>query len=162
MPSFLLSSRQALRRGRVSIPSQIYLLTTTARHRRPLFADIASARAVSRVIHSASTWRDSRLLAWVLMPDHWHGLLRLGDEPLGRVMNRFKGGTSRALHAAGEMEGAPWERSFHDHALRSREDVRKVARYIVANPIRAGLVDNVLGYPYWNAVWLEYDPSTLL
>ena len=162
MLSFPPSGRQALRRGRVSLPGQIYLLTTTTRQRRRLFADTASAQAVSRVIHSASTWGDSRLLAWVLMPDHWHGLLQLGDESLGRVMNRFKGGTSRALHAAGEMEGAPWDRSFHDHALRSREDVRKVARYIVANPIRAGLVDNVLGYPYWNAVWLEYDPSTLL
>ena len=95
------------------------------------------------------------------MPDHWHGLLQLGDEPLGRVMNRFKGGTSRALHASGELEGAPWDRSFHDHALRSGEDVRKVARYIVANPIRAGLADHVLGYPYWNAVWLDHDTPTL-
>jgi len=29
-----------------------------------------------------------------------------------------------------------------------------VARYIVANPIRAGLVDNIGQYPYWDAVWL--------
>jgi putative transposase len=162
MLSFPLSGRQALRRGRVSIPGQIYLLTTTTCHRLRLFVDTASARTVSQVIHSTSIWGDSRLLAWVLMPDHWHGLLQLGDEPLGVVMNRFKGGTSRALHAAGKMEGPPWDRSFHDHALRSGEDVRKVARYIVANPIRAGLVDNVLGYPYWNAVWLDDDTPTLL
>jgi putative transposase len=96
------------------------------------------------------------------MPDHWHGLLQLGDEPLGRVMNRFKAAASRVLHGSGEMEESPWDRSFHDHALRSSEDVRKVARYIVANPIRAGLTDNVLGYPYWNAVWLGHDTSTLL
>jgi putative transposase len=162
MLSFPPSGRHALRRGRVSIPGQIYLLTTTTCHRFRLFVDTASARTVSQVIHSTSIWGDSRLLAWVLMPDHWHGLLQLGDEPLGVVMNRFKGGTSRALHAAGKMEGPPWARSFHDHALRSGEDVRKVARYIVANPIRAGLVDNVLGYPYWNAVWLDDDTPTLL
>jgi REP element-mobilizing transposase RayT len=77
-------------------------------------------------------------------------------------MNRFKGGASRALHASGEMERSPWDRGFHDHALRSDEDVRKVARYIVANPIRAGLADNVLGYPYWNAVWLDHDTPTVL
>jgi putative transposase len=146
----------------MSIPGQIYLLTTTTRLRRRVFADTVSARAVSRVIHAASTWGIAQLLAWVLMPDHWHGLLQLGDESLGRVMNRFKANASRVLHASGEMEGSPWERSFHDHALRCGEDVRKVARYIVANPIRSGLADNVLGYPYWNAVWLEHDVPTVL
>jgi hypothetical protein len=29
-----------------------------------------------------------------------------------------------------------------------------VARYIVANPLRAGLVSRVGHYPFWNAVWL--------
>ena len=29
-----------------------------------------------------------------------------------------------------------------------------VARYIVANPLRAGLVTKIGDYPFWNAVWL--------
>ncbi len=81
------------------------------------------------------------------MPDHWHGLLQLDDEPLGRVVNRFKAGVTRALHASYGRDGRNWDRSFHDHALRADEDVRRVARYIVANPLRAGLIDNVLDYP---------------
>ena len=32
--------------------------------------------------------------------------------------------------------------------------LRDVARYIVANPLRAGLVERVGDYPYWDAVWL--------
>ena len=47
-----------------------------------------------------------------------------------------------------------WARSFHDHALRRDENLLTVARYIVANPIRAGLVRRVGEYPFWNAVWL--------
>ncbi|MFA6232361.1 MAG: hypothetical protein WC617_19640 [Rhodanobacter sp.] len=57
---------------------------------------------------------------------------------------------------------APWERSFHDHApLRADEDITCVARYLVANPVRAGLADGVLAYPYWNAVWLETPDEPL-
>ena len=37
----------------------------------------------------------------------------------------------------------------------SDEDLVAVARYIVANPVRAGLVKNVRDYPHWDAVWLE-------
>ncbi|UJM90433.1 transposase [Rhodanobacter denitrificans] len=162
MPAFPPIGRHALRQGRVSIPGQMYLLTTVTRHRECLFADLARARVASRVIHAASTWADARLLAWVLMPDHWHGLLQLGDEPLGRVMNRFKGCASRALHESCGLDGPPWDRSFHDHALRADEEVRAVARYIVANPVRASLVDSVLAYPYWDAVWLDGDASPLL
>lgn len=89
------------------------------------------------------------------MPDHWHGLLELGQEPLQRVVARVKAAVSRALHASGLVEGTPWDHSFHDHALRRDEDMRSAARYIVGNPVRAGLVDSALLYPYWNAVWLD-------
>jgi len=155
MPSFPAIGRRALRQGRVSIPEQVYLLTTTTCHRRPLFKEPARARMASRVIHADASWGDARLLAWVLMPDHWHGLLQLGDEPLARVMNRFKANVSRALHAAGLAGERVWDRSFHDHALRADEDMRRTARHVVANPLRAGLVENVLDYPYWNAIWLD-------
>ncbi len=162
MPAFPPVGRRALRRGRVSIPGQMYLLTTVTRRRERLFADPSSARALSRLIHAASTWADSRLLVWVLMPDHWHGLLHLGDEPLGRVMNRFKACASRVLHESCGLDGSLWDRSFHDHALRADEDIRAVARYVVANPVRTGLVDSVFDYPYWNAVWLDRDAPPIL
>jgi hypothetical protein len=37
---------------------------------------------------------------------------------------------------------------FYDHALRSTEGILPAVRYIVANPVRAGLVTNVADYPY--------------
>ncbi len=154
MPAFPIIGRHALRHGRVSIPGQIYLLTTTTHHRQRLFIDPAHARIASRAIHTTSTWGDARLLAWVLMPDHWHGLLQLDNEPLARVMNRFKGNLTRALNTSLGVRQRIWDRSFHDHALRADEDVRQAARYIVANPIRAGLAKSAWDYPYWNAIWL--------
>jgi len=47
-----------------------------------------------------------------------------------------------------------WQDGFHDHALRQEEDLAEVARYIVANPLRAGLVERVGDYSHWDAVWL--------
>jgi putative transposase len=38
--------------------------------------------------------------------------------------------------------------------LRDEDDVKDWARYIVANPVRAGLVKRVGDYPHWDAVWL--------
>ncbi len=47
-----------------------------------------------------------------------------------------------------------WVRAFHDHALRADEDLLTVARYVVSNPVRVGLVNNVLEYSRWDAEWM--------
>jgi hypothetical protein len=47
-----------------------------------------------------------------------------------------------------------WQRGFHDHALRQDDDLAAAARYVIANPVRRGLVKRVADYPHWDAVWL--------
>jgi hypothetical protein len=47
-----------------------------------------------------------------------------------------------------------WQGGFHDHVLRQEEDRRAAIRYLIANPIRAGLVVDVRDYPFWGSgVW---------
>ena len=88
------------------------------------------------------------------MPDHFHLLLQLRDMPLGKVLNALKSKSAIELNREIGRTGPFWEPGFHDHALRREDDLLGVARYIVANPLRAGLVRRLGDYPYWNAVWL--------
>ena len=100
---------------------------------------------------SVELWLPNRCLCWVLMPDHWHGLIELGEgKSLSSTMQRVKGVTARLVKQSCAFEGSLWDKGFHDHALRRDESVEKVARYIVANPVRAGLVENPIDYPYWD------------
>ncbi len=143
-----------LRKGRVSLPGQIYLLTTVTIDRIPHFLDPGLARATCRLTMEHRTWGDARALCWVLMPDHWHGLIELGErDDLSIVMNRFKSLASKQ-RGQGQKKPPTWARGFHDHALRYDEDLHAAAAYIIANPVRAGLVENVNDYPYWNSAWL--------
>jgi REP element-mobilizing transposase RayT len=144
-----------LRSGRCSLAGQTYFVTTTTIGRRPLFADRRIANVVCRRVASPGTWGDAELLCWVLMPDHWHGLVTLGRrDPLGVVVNRFKARVTKTVREMAPAVGPVWARAFHDHALRAEEDLLDVARYIVLNPVRAGIAARVMDYPYWNAVWL--------
>ena len=94
-------------------------------------------------------------LAYVLMPDHFHWLLQCGDEgdickSVARVKSISAHAVNKHLHRTGKL----WQSSFHDHAIRKEEDIVHVARYIVANPLRAGLVKSLADYPFWYAVWM--------
>ena len=44
-------------------------------------------------------------------------------------------------------------RGFHDRAIRREEDLQTVARYVIENPIRAGLADTLEAYPFWGCAW---------
>ena len=41
-----------------------------------------------------------------------------------------------------------WQEGYYDHGLRDDEDYRAGVRYVMQNPIRAGLVRRVEDYPY--------------
>lgn len=81
------------------------------------------------------------------MPDHLHWLIILGTETLDTVIRRInpaRTGHTRAL----------WQKGYHDHAIRKEDGIRATARYIIANPLRAGLAELIGDYLLWDAVWL--------
>jgi putative transposase len=93
-------------------------------------------------------------LAWVLMPDHLHWLFVLRDGALDKVMRRVKSRSAIRIRRIGGGDGPVWQKGYHDHAARTEEDLLAMARYVVANPVRAGLVQSLREYPLWDATWL--------
>lgn len=88
------------------------------------------------------------------MPDHLHWLFILGNtKSLPQLMQSIKSFTS--LQISGKGGTAIWQNGYHDHAVRCDEDLAGIARYIIANPLRAALVDRIGDYAWWDAAWLE-------
>lgn len=132
----------ALRRGRRSIAGQPYLITVSTDERRRWFADPACADRAASVLNDNRTWPAATLLAWVLMPDHLHMLLTLGEtETLPQTIARVKALVWHQLRRASGSSLQLWQSSYHDRALRRDEDLLLAGRYLIANPIRAGLVE---------------------
>jgi len=143
-----------LRAGRYSQTGQIYLITAVVQHRDPIFNDWRTGRLLVHQLRHAQQegWADS--LAWVVMPDHFHWLVELKHSDLPTLMLTIKSRTARAVNAYAGRSGRLWQRGFHDRAIRREEDLPTVARYVVANPIRAGLVTRAGDYPLWDAIWV--------
>ena len=147
---------RALRNGRFSEPNRLYLITTVTYDRKPLFNEFRLARTVITCMKRLHEDRVVDVLAYALMPDHLHWLIQLqSDFPLHTLMHRFKGHSAMQLNLVRNVQGVKvWQPGYHDHALRQEEDIQEVARYIVANPLRAGLVETIGQYSHWDAVWL--------
>ena len=141
----------ALRTGRRTMPFQIYHLRASTLHRRHIFKDFAAARALIHAMQKQSEHCDT--LCFVIMPDHFHWLIQLKKEPreISRIIQGVKISTSAMLR--GTTEHKIWQKGFYDRALRREEDVKDVARFIVMNPVRAGIAGSVREYSHWDAVY---------
>ncbi|MGD8594985.1 MAG: transposase [Gammaproteobacteria bacterium] len=145
-----------LRIGRFSETNRVYHLTTSTKHRQPYFSNIHLGRIVVQALRYQHEQGKVHSLAFVVMPDHLHWLVQLGPgTTLKKLMSTVKGWSTSRIRQATKIDNQDiWQRGYYDHALRSDEDVQSVARYIVANPLRARLVNNIGDYPLWDAVWL--------
>ncbi|CAM5453169.1 REP-associated tyrosine transposase [Pseudomonas fragi] len=152
MSSFPASHR--LRRGRYSEPNRIYLLTANTLHRQPIFLNWRVGRRVVEQFKQVQVQGLATSLAWVVMPDHFHWLISLEQGSLDNLMCRTKSLSTRAINQVTGQAGRRWQQGYHDHALRRDEDIKQVARYVIANPLRAGLVKRVGDYPLWDAIWV--------
>lgn len=83
------------------------------------------------------------------MPDHLHALIHLGaTESLSSIVRRMKCITATAANRIDKRQGPVWMSGFHDRAVRHVDDLDRIARYVLENPLRAGLVADASDYPY--------------
>lgn len=147
-----------LLRGRASVGGQIYLVTTVTRDRARLFTNLHLGRIVVRELHRPAMAACATTLAYVVMPDHLHWLLQLrSGNNLSEVVWAVKGRSSFEINRARKVRGCVWQPKFHDRALRSDQNLGAVARYVVRNPIRAGLVRRLGDYSLWDCVWVGME-----
>lgn len=78
---------------------------------------------------------------YVIMPNHVHMILVVKSRNdsgsktglVSRVVGCFKTMTSKRLHEL-NVNDIIWQRSFHDHIIRNKEDYRRIWQYIENNP----------------------------
>ena len=140
------------RKGRYSLNGGIYLVTFATKKRDLIFKDFNLARVIVRCLNNSPY---AETLAFVVMPNHVHWLIQLrSNKSISQTVQATKTICTKSINMRIGGKGTIWQSGFHDHAVRHEGAIREIARYIVANPIRAKLVKSVGKYPHWDAVWI--------
>jgi putative transposase len=88
------------------------------------------------------------VIAYCFMPDHLHVLVEgyCEDADIAKFVARFR--QSAGYGYCRRWGGRLWQEGYYDHVLRKEDDTLEVARYTIANPVRAGLCDDARKYPH--------------
>ena len=92
------------------------------------------------------------ILGHCFMPDHVHLLLEMLCErcDLPRVARLMK--LRAGFYFKQAFGRSLWQRSYFDRTLRKDEEVYDLIRYMFDNPVRAGLVNSPVDYPFLGAM----------
>lgn len=147
--------RKSLRNSNINYRSGWWSVSIQVAKNKSIFGAIVGEKAVLNSLDAAveAYWRalpekypELELFDFVVMPNHFHALLRIHFAPtnrehhLGFLMSRFKGGTSYIygkMRRAGEVEdigGQLWQCDYWDDLVTSDEEFAGWQKYIRENP----------------------------
>jgi len=126
----------------------VYLLTFCTRDRRPVFRDAGIAEQTLAQFRRTSAIERFAVLAYCMMPDHAH-LLVEGECAHSDLKRFVKSAEQRSGGLYARSEHQPlWQSGYYERVLREGDDARALARYVVNNPVGAGLVQSPADYPF--------------
>lgn len=130
-----------------------YFVTVCSERRQCLFGEISDFRMEANAVGLLVTACWARLSddypfvtpdTWILMPNHLHGILWLGNDnlfkkPLSQIVAAFKATSTSSLRKVLGKNIKLWQRGFYEHIIRNDDDLLRIRNYIDGNPIRWAL-----------------------
>lgn len=114
------------------------------------------------ILRAAASDEKVELVAWVIMPDHFHAVVAVpGERSLGRFVQLAKGRFAREYNLSSGRQGSVWQDRYHERALRSDEELFTAIEYVHLNPVKAGIVGRETEYEWSSARQVLASPSAL-
>ncbi len=142
-----------------------YYVTLCTQNKKCIFGKVVEERTelndLGKVVAGSWKWLARRysyveLDEWIVMPNHFHGILLIRAaggsrtaptasdpvqrsrkiKPLGRLIGAFKTVSSTRISQLSSLSGSEvWQRDFYDHVIRDRADLLRIRQYIQENPM---------------------------
>ena len=135
-----------------------YFVTIVAWQREMLFGEIVNGGMVlnelGQIVVDKWQWLESQyeyveLGTWVVMPNHFHGILVIHDlgrggsrsaptpkkrKPLGGLIGAFKTVSTKQINLLRNTEGQMvWQRNYYERVIRNEREMERISRYIESN-----------------------------
>ena len=149
------------RAARVAPGGYVFHVLNRGNERRTIFESDGDYLAFLRVMAETAERVPLRILAWCLMPNHWHLLLwPKQDGELGQFMQRLTTTHVRRwrLHRHSVGHGHLYQGTYKSFPVQEDEHFYTVCRYIERNALRAGLVRRAEDWP-WNSLGGPRHPA---
>ena len=136
-------------------PGAICSVTLAVKGREKLFASAELAGLAVSVLKDTERSQRAPVHAYCVMPDHVHLVIEASSTcSVSAFVSRFKNDNQRRSRALGALHTF-WQRGFWDNVIRGPAHLEREVLYVLANPVRAGIVSEWHEYPHSASVHIE-------
>ncbi len=113
---------------------------------------------VDSILYHDGNWFD--VLAYCIMPNHGHLVLTpyessdTADYSLTKIMHNIKRNSANHANKVLDRTGAFWQHESYDHFARDEKELERIIKYVLYNPVKAGLVKEQTD---WKWSYCKYD-----
>ena len=139
------------RQARIDAPGALHHVIVRGIERRTIFKDNIDRYAFLQRLGIILSDTKTSCFAWALIPNHFHLLLRSGNQPLSTVMRRLLTGYAIGFNRRHRRSGQLFQNRYKSILCQEEPYLLELIRYIHLNPLRAGLVtdiDKLDRYPF--------------
>jgi REP element-mobilizing transposase RayT len=137
---------------RVQVPGGIYHLGTRGVRRTRIFESPGDYELFGSILGRVVKRFEWRCHTYCLMPNHYHLLVETPAPNLSAGMQRLNGIYAQWFNELYGVTGHVFERRFYSRLVENSYDLLELVRYVVLNPVRAGLCGDASG---WR--WSSYN-----
>ena len=133
---------------RIEFPGALYHVTSRGNARAPIFLEDCDRRLILRILSDVVARYRWVCHAYCLMTNHFHLLIETPEANLSRGMRQLDGLYTQRFNRAHERVGHILQGRFGAVLVERDAHLLELARYVVLNPVRAGLVATAEAYPW--------------
>jgi REP element-mobilizing transposase RayT len=136
---------------RIEFPGATYHVTSRGDRREQIFADDEDRLRWLSILGATLERFEAALLAFCMMDNHFHLVLRTGRANLSQVMRQLNGVYTQAFNRRRGQVGHVFQGRFKAVLVDTDAYLMAVCRYVEANPVRAGMVGLPTDWPWSSA-----------
>ena len=131
------------RQARIDAPGALHHIIARGIERRKIFLDDDDRENFLERLGSLVAGSGTQCLAWALIPNHFHLLLRTELAPLSKVMRRLMTGYAVTFNRRHKRSGHLFQNRYKSIVCEEDPYLLELIRYIHLNPLRASLVKDL-------------------
>jgi putative transposase len=128
---------------RLDAPGALHHVMVRGIEGRPVFLTDADRKDLLDRIGTSVSATGCQVLAWALLPNHFHLLVRTGPRPLSTVMRRILTGYAGTFNRRYRRRGHLFQNRYKSILVEEEPYLLELVRYLHLNPLRAGLVKSL-------------------
>ncbi len=144
------------RQARIRIPDGVYHVTTHGDGDRMVFEEPSEKSRLLYLLAYTAKELDWDMYAWCVMGNHYHLLLRTPKDNLSEGMHHINMSYGEHYNKARGRHGHVFQDRFFSILITEDSHLLEASRYVVLNPLRAGLVAAPQEWP-----WSSYNAAVL-